>query len=447
MEIKSRNKLASIGGTTSVSGSTATTWNVSAEMQKQRTLSQDTEFPASRRALRSGLFRGTGAEWVFTHRDFGSGFITQESKVESSHNALHFAAGKGSILPIYNITHTGPALLADHALLSFYTDQEQSNAEQLLWTKGAEAIRIARPNKPTVNFAVTVGELRREGIPNLIGSLASRTRTVADLFRNGSKEYLNAQFGWAPLVRDLTNLLALIPNGRRVLEQYERDIDRLVRRRYHFPDQIDTNTSLSFDPANAAYRRQVGTPWGYPPEDHVSFRPTGQVPEQVNQTTVRTWFSGGFRFYHRSVPEALQELSLFEEKANLLLGTRLDPEILWNLAPWTWLLDWFINFGDVVSNASALLSDDLVMQYGYLMRTTHQTKTLTWPQGLWCRQPTGPLTSLWGKAPGFPGAYSQTTTLVTKQRGRASPFGFGPLDSVLTDNQLAILAALGMSRR
>jgi hypothetical protein len=444
MEIKSRSIKTPITGfgRSSVGQTSFATEEVT---QSQRTLSHTTGWPMVQHALRSGLVRGTGAEWVFTHRDWGAAFITQTVEVSSSQNALGVSASKGNILPVYEFQHKGPCFLAGHSMFSLYSDLERSNAEQALWMKGAEAIRIARPNKPQIDVSVLLGELRKEGIPSMIGSIAGRSQTLMELFRSSGKEYLNLQFGWIPLLRDITALVQLIPESRRLLEQYERDIDRLVRRRYHFPVQVDVSNTLDQpDPAHAIYRRATGTPWGYPPEDHVTFRSSGQVPEQVTRTTTRTWFAGGFRFYHRSVPEALQELSLFEERANLLLGTRLDPEVLWNLAPWTWLSDWFINFGDVVGNASALLSDDLVMQYGYLMRTTHEEKTISWPQGLWARVPTGSTSS------GFvrqTGPYSQTVSRVTKQRGKASPFGFGFTDSDFTEHQLAILAALGLSRK
>lgn len=445
MEIKSRNFTTPING--SVVASTGTTTFATQEVtESQRTLSHNTGWPLVQAALRSPIIKGTGAEWVFTHRDWGASFITQRSTLNSS--LWHLTAlrtQKGTALPFYEVNQVGPCFLADHSMIGFYTDLELSNAEQALFMKGAEAVRIARPNKPQIDLSVTIGEIRKEGIPALIGSMAGRSRTVLDLFRSGGKEYLNLQFGWIPLLRDLTSLVQLVPKVRTVLEQYERDIDRLVRRRFHFPAQTTVDTTLAFTASHAAYRRATGTPWGYPPEDHLTFRPSGQVPEQVNQTIENTWFSGGFRFYHRSVPEALRELSLFEEKANLLLGTRLDPEVLWNLAPWTWLSDWFINFGDAIGNASALLSDDLVMQYGYLMRTTQQVQTTTWPEGLWYRSPTGAVSSVWKKAPG--GAYSQSVSRVTKQRGKANPFGFGFTDADLSENQLAILAALGMSRK
>jgi hypothetical protein len=300
--------------------------------------------------------------------------------------------------------------------------------------------------------------LRKDGLPTIIGSLAGRSKTVRDVFRQGGKEYLNVQFGWAPLIRDLVTLVELVPDARRRILQYERDIERLIRRRYYFPEEVSVTSGLSFSGTSSSYMLEASTPFGTIPQDHFSFSRGGSfLPEQVTKTTQKTWFSGGFRFYHRSVPKALEELSLIEEKANILLGTRLDPEILWNLAPWTWLSDWFVNFGDVVSNVSALIADDLVMQYGYLMRTTETEVQVSWPNGLWYRKPSGPLSSGWQRWTGqvetmsnrnLPalGGYTQTMRRVLKQRVRASPFGFGLNPSDFSADQLAILAALGLSR-
>lgn len=442
VDIKSRTISSRIYGSAENSLGT-TNLDIQQIVEQQRTLSHNTMFPATRRALAGNTFRGTGAEWVFTHRDFGAAFITERNTVESSLDGLWLSnIRKGKTLPYYNVGHYGPCFLANHNLTSNYTDAQRGNAEQEIFMLGARAINRARPNKPSVDLPVLLGELRKDGIPTIVGSLAIRSRNVRDVFRRGGNEYLNIQFGWAPLLKDLSALLALIPESRRILEQYERDIDRLVRRRYHFPDQVDVSAQ-QLSGAASNWGRQSGTPWGSVPEDHMSFKPTGQVMDRVTKTTVETWFSGGFRFYHRSVPKALEELSLFEEKANALLGTRLDPEVLWNLVPWTWLSDWFINFGDVVANASAIIADNLVMQYGYIMRTTRIVVEDTWSQGLWIRKPVGNLTSVWGQATP---AYTQTTSRVIKQRGRASPFGFGLNPSDFSFDQLAILAALGLSK-
>jgi hypothetical protein len=446
METKRRSLGATISGThTNPFGTTS--FSVPVTTEQQRTTSFWTGWPlvqAAKRHQANNVNYGSGFQHAITHADWGANFITERSRVFSTLSDHQMGASNGTNLYSYLYQHKGPALLGGHNLMAHYTPSELSNAEQQLFTLGAKAVKLARPNKPQIDLSVTIGELRKEGLPSLIGSLAGRTRTVKDAFRNGGSEYLNVQFGWGPIVRDLIALLKLIPETRKRIEQYERDIGKLVRRRIHFPVRKETVIGSTYSTQPSLYLPMAGTPWGSVPEDHISFRPNGQVPEQVTQTTEEIWFSGGFRFYHRSVPEALSDLASFEEKANLLLGTRLDPEVLWNLAPWTWLSDWFVNFGDVLGNMSAFLSDDLVMQYGYLMRHTTIETRVSWPQGIWFRRPISGFSAVW--APSSVRSYEQTTSREIKQRGRASPFGFGLNQSDFTADQWAILAALGMSR-
>jgi len=120
------------------------------------------------------------------------------------------------------------------------------------------------------------------------------------------------------------------------------------------------------------------------------------------------------------------------ESAIKLLGLDLDPEVLWNLAPWSWATDWYANTGDVIHNISSWSADGLVMKYGYIMEHSVVRDTYRFM---------GP-TSF--KSPVYP----QPVTLVTevKLRRRASPFGFGVSGGALSTRQKAIVAALGISR-
>jgi hypothetical protein len=153
----------------------------------------------------------------------------------------------------------------------------------------------------------------------------------------------------------------------------------------------------------------------------------------------KSHFSGGFRFYYPDISTALDDLAEFEHKANLLLGTRLDPEVLWNLQPWTWLVDWFVNFGDVLGNLSAIISDGLVMQYGYIMQENVISKEVTLPRGLWVRNSIS--ASVFTQKP-----VTVTLDYHSKVRVKASPFGFGLTPEMFSPQQWAILAALGISR-
>jgi len=120
-------------------------------------------------------------------------------------------------------------------------------------------------------------------------------------------------------------------------------------------------------------------------------------------------------------------------EAGKLLGITLTPDTLWNLAPWSWAVDWFSNAGDVVSNISDWAVYGLVLRYGYIMEHTIVRDTYT-------RTPTGLNVS---------GGATSSITLVTetKIRRRADPFGFGLSGVALNATQQAILTALGISRR
>lgn len=146
----------------------------------------------------------------------------------------------------------------------------------------------------------------------------------------------------------------------------------------------------------------------------------------------KVWFSGSFLYYLPNGTDFLSKLGRWQVEAHRLLGFRLDPELLWNLAPWTWLGDWFSNAGDLVSNASSYLFDGLVMQYGYVME--HVEETVSYD-------------SIFGFIDGTTAAPQLTLVRETKRRLAATPFGFGLDFDTLSAWQLSILAALGISRK
>lgn len=109
----------------------------------------------------------------------------------------------------------------------------------------------------------------------------------------------------------------------------------------------------------------------------------------------------------------------------------MTPEVLWELAPWSWAVDWFSNTGDVIHNISTLGYDGLVMEYGYMMTHTQYDRRVE-------------ATAL---VNGVSVSARTVSRRETKRRTVATPYGFGIDDTTLSPRQLAILAALGLSRR
>jgi len=154
---------------------------------------------------------------------------------------------------------------------------------------------------------------------------------------------------------------------------------------------------------------------------------------KVRETHRERWFSGAFTYYMPSGYNTRNVMYREAQRVKKLLGLTIDPEVVWNLAPWSWAADWFSSSGDVLSNISDWASDGLVLRYGYMMEftSTHDSYYHTGPTGLLDSsiQPS-----------------SVTLVAETKLRRRATPFGFGLTWSGLTPRQLAIAAALGLSR-
>jgi hypothetical protein len=113
-----------------------------------------------------------------------------------------------------------------------------------------------------------------------------------------------------------------------------------------------------------------------------------------------------------------------------LFGLKPSPSVLWEIIPWSWLIDWCSNVGDVIDNLSARALDNLAAKYAYVMGTKKQEVTLISVADFY----NGPQTETW------------SGTFTRKLRQEASPFGFDLSSDMFSARQWSILAALGISR-
>lgn len=291
-------------------------------------------------------------------------------------------------------------------------------------TKGTKAIAQCIPTNPIVDGATAIGELKAD-FPRLIGKDLFKTK-FKDPSKYGS-EYLNVQFGWLPLISDLRKAGKAVIESEKILAQLHRDSGRIVRRRYAFPDDVTTSTTV-FNFAQSWINGQ-----GVDPRCYVS--QTGAPLTRVTKTTVRTWFSGAFTYYIETGQSDMQRLTRAGSEARKLFGLELTPSTVWNLAPWSWLADWEGNIGDVLHNSARFSTDGLVMRYGYIM----QEKTCTVDYTL---HPSGSINTGDNKGKEL----HMTVAANSKVRRVASPFGFGFDMTALTGRQSAILGALALSR-
>jgi hypothetical protein len=246
-------------------------------------------------------------------------------------------------------------------------------------------------------------------------------------YRKVGGEYLNVEFGWKPLVSDLQKFGKAAIESDKILEQLHRDSGKNVRRKFTFPDEIVNTQSVSAN--RLAYLGAPGI------SDKVYNSVTGGPLMIVTTVTTKTWFSGCFT-YHLNLGNTLRDrMERSAAEARKLFGVELTPETVWNLAPWSWAVDWEGNVGDVLHNVSRFAQDGLVMRYGYIMqqKTAEVSYSLDYSGTI---DDGSPRTS----------GLHMKVIAESKVRRRATPFGFGFDMTALNGRQSAILGALGISR-
>lgn len=291
---------------------------------------------------------------------------------------------------------------------------------------GTEMIHRSLPTSASTNMTQALAELLSEGIrvPNL--DFRPSRKTVEDAYGHAADGYLTYEFGWKPLYSDVVSLINSLKKANAIIRQYSRDSGKFVRRRSSLPATSrttetyvgsDTTTGTGASVSNIGWQRLTGNTY------------TSEFKTDV-------WFSGSFTYFVPVSDDMMSKLERFEALANKVLGVRAQADTLWELTPWSWLIDWVTNVGDVLSNGVAFQNDGLVMRYGYLMRRTRIrtvcSANFSYPANAAGDRKTVTVTNLF--------------TSDVKERMRATPFGFGLTTTAFSGRQWAILAALGISR-
>jgi hypothetical protein len=215
--------------------------------------------------------------------------------------------------------------------------------------------------------------------------------------------------------------------------QLKRDSGAQVRRRASFQD---TNTERELDVSSQSW-------FVYQPRMNLqslqasTFYDTSvSVPVLTAReyTQSRVWFAGAYQYYLADANNLIGRIEKITEQADYLLGIGVTPDVVWQVTPWSWLVDWFADIGTLLFNASRLSSDALVLRYGYVMHESIVTREY---------RASGFVPREGGE---FPSSMGVSYTIHRKERHRATPYGFGIDMGALSATQNAILAALGLTK-
>jgi hypothetical protein len=242
----------------------------------------------------------------------------------------------------------------------------------------------------------------------------------AKIYKDLGKDYLNAKFGWESFIRDVGGTVGAACVMNRAIKQFLRDSGKTVRRRYDFP------TVRQVVKHNVSPRVTITDPGYISRFFDGNSHGTDIDTEYYVQ---RTWFVAAYTYYIPTGDDFESQRERGERINHKLNGLRIDPDVLYQIAPWSWLLDYFGNMGDAVRNFSAFGHDNLVAKYAYMMCKSEAHREQTW-------------TGIAKSGQTVTTSVNCKTTSYVRARGEA--YAFNP--SSLTAKQVGILGALGFSR-
>jgi hypothetical protein len=233
--------------------------------------------------------------------------------------------------------------------------------------------------------------------------------------RNVGSHYLNANFGWLPFVSDIQRMVKLAGEIETRLQTIQK-----MNGKWH------TRGGTLVATSDRENHTEVAENCFYPAG--IWLNTATARYEHYSEYKQKVWFKGRFCYY---IPK--KEFSRPEWRLNTIrkmYGITLTPDVVWNLTPWSWLIDYFSNVGDILENITGGYIDGVVSKYAYVMGTTQhrnvQNSSITLADGTKVKVQT-------------------VKGNVIKRRVSGDPFSF-QMTGDLSPRQLGILVALGISR-
>lgn len=345
----------------------------------------------------------------------------------------------GAVAPLWDLDPDASKYVSDDAIRTLVLTSGSGYIPNIdSWS--CKVDKALRPKLEKASLGVAIAELRdlphmlhqtSKGFHEAWQALGGHKTNPLQIPKKVSEDFLNFQFGWFPFIKDVNDMLDVTFFG----QQY---IDDLSARNNVWDHRAATLAQTEEDVLLSS-----GSGWHvYPANSFLIQTACTNFPGSSSngryslrrRTSTKTWATGDYKFYQPEFDRSLLDngTSWHQLKRYLILyGIRLNPSVLYKATPWSWLVDWFSNVGDVVDGVTAAAEDGVVSKNLFTMQ--HRTIDLVLQQEInWAD---GART------------YEFHRPQVCKQRVTTdNPFGFC-LSANLTGRQLAILAALGLTKR
>jgi hypothetical protein len=309
---------------------------------------------------------------------------------------------------------------------------------------GSRVWNSLKPKIEQAGLFVAIAEIR--DIPHMLHQTAHGFHQIWTLMggsgitkvmtpKNIAGQFLNEQFGWIPFINDINQTLSGIINYADRVQRLADENGQWIRRQATLVNNEEKNLIAKGDYGRCypCYTSFFDDFYQIDGTGHY-MKPSWEIWEE---TTTSARAVGQFRYY---LPEFDKSTDHFMDKLNQvrrmidIFGLRISPSNIYKAIPWTWLIDWVTSVGASLQALQDETLDHMAAKYMFLSH--HKTTKTVFRQLL-------PFNS----QSGGPQTLEFTQLVDVKQRKEASsPFGFDLDWSQLSPRQLAILAALGLSR-
>lgn len=286
---------------------------------------------------------------------------------------------------------------------------------------GARGWEQYAPGRAVADLSVMLAEIR--DVPRTLQQTARGFHEMwKDLRRalgpkKAANHWLNTQFGWLPFVSDVRKLVHAYKTAERSYDLVKRNNGKATKRGGVVVDSCSTSNAGGSTTVHSHY-----------PGLDIYFYPNYPTMGShviTDEIQNHVWFEGKFRYWIPNINSVVWKRNYLRQ----LYGLSVTPSVLWEVTPWSWLIDWFSNVGSVINNLDSGWAENLAATYAFIMCRKRTMRTIS---STMCISPT--ITASW------------SYYLETKRRASADPFGFGLTWDQFSPRQLSILAALGISR-
>lgn len=233
-------------------------------------------------------------------------------------NCTSFPAITNSSFPWLGSTSTGPS---DNAAL-------------------AEGLAKTNPNRPVVDLPILLFELR--DLPRMLqdwGGQIAKTRMmvrsrgssvdVKYISRRSASNFLSWEFAIKPFLSDLAKML---------------DFQAHVDKRVNALKKLGSGATVR----SATVWQDVGIPSSTVNQHVTTLSSEFNRVNYVRRTERKRWVSTKWKPLS-PLPDTDAELRKLAVR--LVFGLDISFATLWEAMPWSWLIDWFTNVGDIVNGA------------------------------------------------------------------------------------------------